>query len=236
LSSFAGQDERHPAPEGALTVFTAPKGLRLHIGIYGRRNAGKSSLLNALVGQQTAIVSDIPGTTTDPVEKTLEFLPIGPVVFIDTAGIDDTGALGELRTERTMRAFDRTDVAMIVTETDFWGEYEDKISKILTDRQTPFFAALNKADLAPALPEVVERLQAQGISYATVSAATGEGLAEVRAQIVQLTPEDWFAEPRLLGGSAAGRRARRPGGAHRFESAQGPHHPAPDHGHPGHSG
>ncbi len=180
-------------------MLTTPKGLRLHIGIYGRRNAGKSSLLNALVGQQAAIVSHIPGTTTDPVEKTLEFLPIGPVVFIDTAGIDDTGALGELRTERTMKAFDRTDVAIIVTETDRWGEYEEKITGILTDRKTPFFAALNKADLSPPPQEIKERLKKDNISHVTVSAATGEGLDEVRAQIVRLTPEDWFAEPRLLG-------------------------------------
>jgi [FeFe] hydrogenase H-cluster maturation GTPase HydF len=180
-------------------VLTAPKGLRLHIGIYGRRNAGKSSLLNALVGQQTAIVSDIPGTTTDPVEKTLEFLPVGPVVFIDTAGIDDTGALGELRAERTMRAFDRTDVAIIVTETECWGEYEEKITRILRERQTPFFAALNKIDLAPPPPEITDRLQAQGISWTAVAARTGQGLEEVRTRIVQLTPDDWFAEPRLLG-------------------------------------
>ncbi|WP_300553138.1 GTPase, partial [Desulfovibrio sp.] len=79
-----------------------PKSLRLHIGIYGRRNVGKSSLLNALAGQQVSIVSDTPGTTTDPVEKTLELAPLGPVVFIDTAGIDDVGALGELRKERTL--------------------------------------------------------------------------------------------------------------------------------------
>jgi hypothetical protein len=92
-----------------------PKGLRLHIGIYGRRNVGKSSLLNALTGQQVAIVSHTPGTTTDPVEKTLELAPLGPVVFIDTAGIDDEGTLGELRKERALKVLDRTDIALLVT-------------------------------------------------------------------------------------------------------------------------
>ena len=93
-----------------------PKSLRLHIGIYGRRNVGKSSLLNALAGQQVSIVSDTPGTTTDPVEKTLELAPLGPVVFIDTAGIDDVGTLGELRKERTLKALERTDVALLAVE------------------------------------------------------------------------------------------------------------------------
>ena len=180
-------------------MLTAPKGLRLHIGIYGRRNAGKSSLLNAMVGQQTSIVSDIPGTTTDPVEKTLEFQPIGPVVFIDTAGIDDTGALGELRAERTMRAFDRTDVAIIVTEADCWGEYEQKIVGILTEKKIPFFAALNKSDLAQPPPALTKQLQERNIGYAVVSATTGQGIEAVRAQIVEHAPEDWFAQPRLLG-------------------------------------
>ena len=85
-----------------------PKGLRLHIGIFGRRNAGKSSFLNAITGQDVAIVSDIAGTTTDPVEKPMELHPLGPVLFIDTAGIDDVGALGEMRVQRTRQVFDRT--------------------------------------------------------------------------------------------------------------------------------
>jgi [FeFe] hydrogenase H-cluster maturation GTPase HydF len=180
-------------------MLTAPKGLRLHIGIYGRRNAGKSSLLNAMVGQQTSIVSNIPGTTTDPVEKTLEFLPIGPVVFIDTAGIDDTGALGELRAERTMRAFDRTDLAIIVTEADIWGEYEQKIVDILTEKKIPFFVALNKADQIQPPDALTRKLREGSIGYAVVSATTGQGVEAVRTQIVDHAPEDWFAQPRLLG-------------------------------------
>ena len=105
----------------------APKGLRVHIGLYGRRNVGKSSLLNAITRQTAAVVSDVAGTTTDPVEKPMEMLPIGPVLFIDTAGIDDVGALGELRTETTRKAFERTDVGIIVVEAGRWGQFEEGI-------------------------------------------------------------------------------------------------------------
>ena len=87
-----------------------PKGLRLHIAFFGRRNVGKSSLLNALTRQQVAIVSPVAGTTTDPVEKPMELLPLGPVLFIDTAGIDDEGALGQLRVQKTRQVLDRTDL------------------------------------------------------------------------------------------------------------------------------
>src|SRR5512139_3154296 len=100
---------------------TTPKGLRLHIGLFGRRNVGKSSLLNALTRQQVSIVSPAAGTTTDPVEKPMELLPLGPVLFVDTAGVDDEGALGELRVERTRAVLDRVDVGLIVTEAGAWG-------------------------------------------------------------------------------------------------------------------
>ena len=91
-----------------------PRGLRLHIGIFGRRNVGKSTLINVLTGQSVSIVSDVPGTTTDPVEKPVELAPVGPVVFVDTAGIDDVGALGELRRQRTASILERVDLALLV--------------------------------------------------------------------------------------------------------------------------
>src|SRR5512134_3782992 len=97
------------------------KGMRLHIGIFGRRNVGKSSVLNALTRQQVSIVSDVPGTTTDPVEKPMELLPLGPVLFIDTAGVDDAGALGEMRAERTRQVFERTDLGILVVDPNGWG-------------------------------------------------------------------------------------------------------------------
>src|SRR3972149_3125201 len=99
---------------------TAPKGLRLHIGLFGRRNAGKSSLLNAMTRQEVSIVSEVAGTTTDPVEKPMELLPLGPVLWIDTAGIDDEGALGEKRVQKIRQVFDRTDVGILVVEAGGW--------------------------------------------------------------------------------------------------------------------
>ena len=99
-----------------------PKGLRLQIGIFGRRNVGKSSLLNALTRQTVSLVSETAGTTTDPVEKAMELQPLGPVLFVDTAGVDDVGALGELRVARSLKVVERTDLAILVT--DDWQDYE----------------------------------------------------------------------------------------------------------------
>ncbi len=125
----------------------APKGLRLHIGIFGRRNVGKSSLLNALTRQQVSIVSDVAGTTTDPVEKPMELLPLGPVLFIDTAGIDDTGALGELRVERTRKVIERMDVAVLVASEGTFGEFEERLLRELEARGMPVIVVFNKIDL-----------------------------------------------------------------------------------------
>src|SRR5512144_998995 len=128
----------------------APKSFRLHIGLFGRRNVGKSSLLNSLTRQNVSIVSEVAGTTTDPVEKPMEVLPIGPVLFIDTAGIDDVGALGQLRVERTKKIFDRVDRGVLVIEAGQWGYYEEWILEELSRRNLPWVAVFNKIDLAVA--------------------------------------------------------------------------------------
>eukprot|EP01156_Anaeramoeba_ignava_P015580 Anaeramoba_ignava/a614215_5.p1 GENE.a614215_5~~a614215_5.p1 ORF type:complete len:126 (-),score=18.84 a614215_5:549-926(-) len=122
----------------------APKTYRLHIGIFGRRNAGKSSILNALMQQDVSIVSEVAGTTTDPVEKPMELLPLGPVLFIDTAGIDDVGALGEKRVEKTIAVFDRTDLGVIVTNSNDWGEYEEKLMGELKKQGNPIHYRLQQ--------------------------------------------------------------------------------------------
>src|SRR5512137_1942012 len=133
---------------GYVMTTTTPKGLRLHIAFFGRRNVGKSSLLNAVTRQQVSIVSPVAGTTTDPVEKPMELLPLGPVLFIDTAGVDDTGALGEMRVQKTRAILDRTDLGIVVATGDAWGAFEEEIVRELQGRGTPIIAVFNKRDLA----------------------------------------------------------------------------------------
>ena len=141
-----------------------PKGLRLHIAIFGRRNTGKSSILNALTQQDVSIVSKIPGTTTDPVEKPMDLLPIGPVLFIDTAGLDDVGTLGNLRVDNTYKVFERADLVLLVTEADKWGEYEEKILEEARKRNTPILAILNKIDRFSPNQDLKEKLDKEKIS------------------------------------------------------------------------
>ena len=128
---------------------STPKGLRLHIGMFGRRNVGKSALLNAFTRQAVSIVSETAGTTTDPVEKAMELRPLGPVLFVDTAGVDDTGALGTLRVQKTMQVVDRADFAILAT--DDWQDYERRLLKLFQEKNVPVLVALTKSDLrAPA--------------------------------------------------------------------------------------
>ena len=134
-----------------------PKSFRLHIGIFGRRNTGKSSILNALTNQEVSIVSDVAGTTTDPVEKPMELLPFGPVLFIDTAGIDDVGSLGVKRVAKTLDVFNRTDLGVLVSNFENWGEFEQKIIREFTSREIPFLVVLNKADLCSESKSISEK-------------------------------------------------------------------------------
>lgn len=124
-----------------------PKSMRLHIGIFGRTNVGKSSLLNLIAGHETALVSPVPGTTTDAVEKTMELLPVGPVVFIDTAGIDDRGEIGPLRVKKTKKIFDRTEAALLVAQAGLFGEWEEELLEEFEKRKIPVLVVFNKADL-----------------------------------------------------------------------------------------
>jgi [FeFe] hydrogenase H-cluster maturation GTPase HydF len=179
-------------------VSTAPKGLRLHIGIFGRRNVGKSSLLNAITRQDVSIVSPIAGTTTDPVEKPMELLPLGPVLFIDTAGVDDEGALGQLRAGKTRQAFERTEVAIIVAESGHWGEFEEALLAEFTARNTPVLAVFNKCDLAPA-GAAAAALGARGVRTLALSATTGVGLGELRHALLDFAPPDFIDSPAIAG-------------------------------------
>jgi [FeFe] hydrogenase H-cluster maturation GTPase HydF len=176
----------------------APRGVRLHIGIFGRRNVGKSSLLNALTRQQVSIVSPEPGTTTDPVEKPMELLPVGPVLFIDTAGIDDVGALGAQRVDRTMKALDRTEMAILVLAEEGLGSLELGLLDAFDARKIPVLPVINKSDLKKPDDSTLDRLIHRGLKPIVVSAVRGEGLAEVREALVELTPDSFLNAPTIL--------------------------------------
>jgi [FeFe] hydrogenase H-cluster maturation GTPase HydF len=172
-----------------------PKGLRLHIGLFGRRNAGKSSLLNALVRQQVSIVSDLPGTTTDPVEKPMELLPLGPVLFIDTAGVDDAGALGALRVQKTRQVLDRTDLALIVVDAGQWTEFEAAMLDELRGRGVPVVIVCNKADLGLPPPELSAQFAAAQAPLVATVATSGRGIAELREALIAAAPEHCLRTP-----------------------------------------
>ena len=177
---------------------STPKGMRLHIGFFGRRNVGKSSLLNAITRQDVSLVSDQPGTTTDPVEKPMELLPFGPVLFIDTAGIDDEGALGEQRVERTRRIFDRTDLAVLVTDPNNWGAFEESLLGAFADRKIPVVVAINKIDVLPPSPEIEENIKKRKLQAVSVSALTGVGLDRLRQALLDTAPADFFEQSVIL--------------------------------------
>lgn len=174
-----------------MSLQNTPASNRLHIGIFGRRNSGKSSLINAITGQNSSLVSDVAGTTTDPVFKAMEIRGIGPCMFIDTAGFDDEGALGEMRVEKTKGALDKTDVAVIVvSQTDL--TYEKKWAQELKKRKTPIIAVINKADIldnALVLRDMVR--EHIGVEPIILSAKTGEGVAKVREELIRSMPEDY---------------------------------------------
>jgi [FeFe] hydrogenase H-cluster maturation GTPase HydF len=178
---------------------TTPKGLRLHIGLYGRRNVGKSSLLNALTRQQVSIVSAVPGTTTDPVEKPMELQPIGPVLFIDTAGIDDAGALGEARVKKTRQAIARTDVAILAAEAALWGPFERELLDEFRRSERPVVVAFNKADLGAVPAEAAEALQTQGVPFVETVAPDGRGIAALREALIALAPDGFLNAPSIAG-------------------------------------
>lgn len=175
-----------------------PKSFRLHIGLFGRRNAGKSSLLNAMTRQQVSIVSEVAGTTTDPVEKPMELLPIGPVLFIDTAGIDDGGALGQARVEKTRQVFDRTDLGVLVVGAGEWDDFEQRILDELRRRGVPAIVAFNKSDLGGPRPESIAALQAINVPWVETTATSGAGLPGLREAIVQAAPEEFINTPSIV--------------------------------------
>ncbi len=174
-----------------------PRGARLHIAIFGRRNAGKSSLINALTNQDIALVSEVPGTTTDPVYKAMEILPLGPVVIIDTAGIDDVGDLGALRVERTFQVLNKTDLAVLVIEpTDGVTDYERQLAADIRKRGIPIVAVAAKSDLGQTAPAALAAWGADlGEPVLAVSAKNGQGIEELKRTIIKKAPDNWEGPP-----------------------------------------
>jgi [FeFe] hydrogenase H-cluster maturation GTPase HydF len=179
-------------------VRATAKGFRLHIGFFGRRNVGKSSLLNAITRQTVSIVSDVPGTTTDPVEKPMELASIGPVLFVDTAGVDDVGALGAQRIEKTRQVIARTDVGVLVTEAGVWGEFEEKLLAELRSHSIPVLVAMNKADLRKPTPEQIARVEREKLMWAPLTATNGEGVDAFRELLWQIAPAEAAEPPAIV--------------------------------------
>lgn len=172
--------------ENTMGLNDTPSGERVHIGFFGRRNAGKSSLVNAVTGQEMAVVSDVKGTTTDPVRKAMELLPIGPVMIIDTPGFDDAGALGEKRVQRTKQILNRTDVAVLVVDAAAgMADCDRELIGIFEEKEIPYLVVYNKADLLGPVSAGGRAEEPQDRTV-YVSALRGEGIHELKERIAAL--------------------------------------------------
>lgn len=168
-----------------MSLNNTPAADRIHIGIFGRRNAGKSSVINAITGQSLAIVSDIKGTTTDPVSKAMELLPLGPVVIIDTPGLDDVGELGTQRIQKAYQVLNKTDIAILVVDASIGFTREDEaILERIRDKKIPYVTVLNKIDWCETLPEIQEPS-----NTICVSTITGYHIEELKAMIAAQIPD-----------------------------------------------
>ncbi len=181
---------------------TTPKSLRLHIGLFGRTNVGKSSFLNMVAGQDVAITSPVAGTTTDVVEKPMELLPLGPVVFLDTAGLDDDSLLAERRLERTRRALERSDIAILITEPGVWGGFENTLAQELRRMKKPFLVVVNKADQVKNAPWPDAWKNMKEPVLVCSSTETGQRdryVHELKALLIQICPDDLLRPLALIG-------------------------------------
>lgn len=185
-----------------MSLNSTPSSERIHIGIFGKRNAGKSSVINALTGQDLAIVSDIKGTTTDPVLKAMELLPLGPVVMIDTPGLDDEGELGTLRVQKAYQILNKTDIAVLVVDgTVGMTEADHAILKRIKEKKLPSVVVLNKADIA--VPDRYKDAASLGLApddyFMWVSASDNSNIYELKELIARLVPAD-DPKSKIVGG------------------------------------
>ena len=167
------------------------KSMRLHIGFFGRTNVGKSSLINKITNQEVSIVSDIAGTTTDVVEKSMELLPVGPVVFIDTAGIDDKSVLGEKRLEKTLNVLERIDVGVVVSDFNGIGEYEKQLIEKFDELRIPYLVVFNKIDIQKP-SQMVDAIYTSAIN-------DDEFVFKFKSSLIKLLPEEFVNSPKIAG-------------------------------------
>ena len=182
---------------------TTPRSMRLQIAVFGRTNAGKSTLVNFLTGQQVSITSPVAGTTTDAVEKAMEFAPIGPVLFIDTAGFDDASILGSERLKRTMKIFERAEVAILTTTANVWGKTEKDIAEMCTKHNIKLIIAVNKCDQAAPDDGFLKELSSYSKNILCCSCNDNANREKVvndfRKALMQALPENFLTPPPLLG-------------------------------------
>lgn len=175
-----------------MSLNNTPRSNRVHIAFFGRRNVGKSSIINAVTGQELALVSDVLGTTTDPVYKAMELLPLGPVVMIDTAGLDDEGELGDLRVQKTREVMKKTDIAIIVMDASAQKtDLELQWIKELKEKNIPILGAVNKIDLVENIDSLTDQLaEILQIPLIPVSALTQKGIHKLKEKMALLVPEE----------------------------------------------
>jgi len=177
------------------------KDLKPHIGIFGRRNSGKSSLINRLTGQNIAIVSDTAGTTTDPVKKSIEIFGVGPCVLIDTAGIDDVGELGQQRVEKSMKVLEEIDCAILVITENQFGVPEEQLIERMKALALPFFIVHNKSDLAPLSDVLKAKIETKTqVKILDFSVSRGDDIAPLVKTLKKTIPESAYQKVSLLGG------------------------------------
>ncbi|MGI6361126.1 MAG: [FeFe] hydrogenase H-cluster maturation GTPase HydF [Bacillota bacterium] len=176
-----------------MSLQETPTANRLHIAIFGKRNSGKSSLINAICGQEIALVSEVAGTTTDPVYKNMEINPLGPCTLIDTAGFDDSGRLGQMRVEKSRQALDKTDVALLVVADDEFSAEQAWVAEF-KKRKIPFIVIISKADLRADNNDLADKAQAAlGVKPLIVSARNKQNIGRIKEEIARFMPEDFQA-------------------------------------------
>ncbi len=178
----------------------ALKSMRLHIGVFGCTNVGKSAFVNRITGQEVSIVSDIAGTTTDVVEKSMELLPVGPVTFLDTAGIDDNSELGSLRIEKTKKIINRTDIGVIICDYNGFDSYDIEIANMLNALQIPYLIVVNKNDLKKVSDKKLSELQKFTQNILITSVKDDKNIVfEFKNLLIKLLPEDFVNPPKIAG-------------------------------------